>query len=99
MADGRLRQAGQFFEIAGADTIAATSDLTTGEVHQDFQPGRIGERLEDPGERLEHGISVLIRTGFRTGFRTGLDQGCAHGFKIHNTLMIVNMYSKVGARS
>ena len=50
MADGRLRKPSQFLEIAGADAIAATTNLTAGEVHQDFQAGRIGERLEDPGE-------------------------------------------------
>ena len=63
MADGRLRKPGQFLQIAGADTIAAAANLAAGEVHQDFQAGRIGERLEDPRERLEHGIIVLIRAG------------------------------------
>jgi hypothetical protein len=77
MADGRLRKPGQFFEIAGADTIAAASDLAAGEVCQDFEPGRIGECLEDPGERLEHGILVLIR-GL---VRLELDQCGTHGYQ------------------
>jgi hypothetical protein len=74
MADGRLRKPGQFFEITGADTITAASDLTAGEVHQDFQAGRIGECLENPSKRLEHGIGVLIRTEVRLE----LDQCCTH---------------------
>ena len=89
MADGGLRKSGQFLEIAGADAIAATTDLTAGEVHQDFQAGRIGERLEDPGECLEHRTIVLIWAEIRLE----LNQACGHGFKIHNTLMIVNMFS------
>ena len=63
MTDGGLRKPGQFLEITGADAVSAAADLTAGEVHQDFQAGRIGERLEDPGQRLEHGIIVLTRTG------------------------------------
>ena len=87
MADGRLRQPGQFLEIAGADAIAATTNLTAGEVDQDFQAGRVGERLEDPRERLEHGIIVLIRTEIWLE----LDQCGAHTRRLHNTSMIVNM--------
>jgi hypothetical protein len=60
MADRGLRKSGQFFEIAGTDAIATTTDLPAGEVHQDFQAGWIRKRLEDPGERLEHRFAILI---------------------------------------
>jgi arsenate reductase (thioredoxin) len=89
MADRGLRKPGQFLEIAGADAIAAATDLTAGEVHQDFQARWIGERLEDPGERLEHGITVLSRVEVWLE----LDQCCAHAWRLLDTLTFVNMLS------
>jgi arsenate reductase (thioredoxin) len=89
MADGGLRKPGQFLEIAGADAIAATTDLTAGQMQQDFQAGRIGECLEQPSERLEYGFAFLVRAAVRLE----LNQSGAHGEKIHNTLMIVNVLS------
>jgi hypothetical protein len=88
MADGGLRQSSQFLEIAGTNTIAATADLPTGKMQDDFQAGRIGERFKHPGQRLEHGIMILIWAEIWLE----LGQCGAHTWRLHNTLMFVNIY-------
>jgi arsenate reductase (thioredoxin) len=58
-------------------------------VQEDFQAGRIGKRLEDPGQILE---SRVHRLAWAEAWLE-LDKTCGHSKKIPKTLTFVNMLS------